>query len=123
MAVETLEPSTFPRFEALVELIIDYALVLIDFVAVIIIGSAIFVTLIYFLKHFKKILDSNSLETQTIRIRLGKMLLIGLDVLIAADVLKTIVHHGLVDLLVLAVIVSIRIVITWILSKETGSEF
>ncbi|MFB5600865.1 MAG: DUF1622 domain-containing protein [Nitrososphaeraceae archaeon] len=123
MAVDTLEPSTFPRFEALVELIIDYALVLIDFVAVIIIASAIFLTLIYFLKHFKKILDSNSPEPQKIRIRLGKMLLIGLDVLIAADVLKTIVHHGLVDLLVLAVIVAIRIVITWILSKETGSEF
>ena len=123
MAVETLDPSTFPIFENLVELIIDYVLVLIDFVAVIIIGAAIFLTLIYFVKHFKTILDSNSTDAQTIRIRLGKMLLIGLDVLIAADVLKTVVHHGLLDLLVLAVIVAIRIVITWILSKETGSEF
>jgi len=115
--------GSFPTFEGIVELIIEFTLVVIDFVAVIIIGTAIFLTLIYFIKHFKKILDSNAPETKTIRIRLGKMLLIGLDVLIAADVLKTIIHHGLVDLLVLAVIVGIRIVITWILSKETGSEF
>lgn len=123
MTLENTEISVFPRFEGFVQELIEFIVILIDLISVFIIAVSVLIAFIYFVKYFKKILDFKDPETHTIRIRLGKMLLIGLDVLIAADLLRTVVKQTLIELLGLAVIVGIRIVLTWILSKETGSDF
>ena len=49
-------------------------------------------------------------------------LLISLDFLVAADLLKSILVPSATELLILAVIVAIRIVLSWSLSKEIESR-
>ena len=48
-------------------------------------------------------------------------LLISLDLLVAADILKSFLVPSVTELITLAIIVAIRIVLSWSLSKEIGS--
>jgi uncharacterized membrane protein len=60
----------------------------------------------------------NSQRLRVIRADLGTYLLLSLEVLIAADIIKSIVEPGLTDLLILAGIVTIRTVLSVFLNKE-----
>jgi uncharacterized membrane protein len=55
---------------------------------------------------------------ETIRIDLGRYLLLGLEFLIAADIIRTIVKPSLEEVAVLLAIVAIRTVISYFLNKE-----
>jgi len=55
---------------------------------------------------------------EKIRIDLGRYLLLGLEFLIAADIIRTIVKPSLEEVLVLVAIVAIRTVISFFLNKE-----
>lgn len=60
-------------------------------------------------------------ELSTLRHRFGSYLLLGLEFLIAADILRTITHPNLEDIAILASIVGIRTVISYFLDKEVSS--
>ncbi len=60
----------------------------------------------------------NSQRLRVIRADLGTYLLLSLEFLIAADIIKSIVEPGLTDLLLLAGIVTIRTVLSVFLNKE-----
>jgi uncharacterized membrane protein len=57
---------------------------------------------------------------EKIRIDLGRYLLLGLEFLIAADIIRTIVKPSLEEVAVLVAIVAIRTVISYFLNKEIG---
>lgn len=57
-------------------------------------------------------------EMEQIRIRFGSYLLLGLDFMLAADIIHTIHNPALNELYVLALIVGIRSVISYFLTKE-----
>ncbi len=58
------------------------------------------------------------LPLEKIRIDLGRYLLLGLEFLIAADIIRTIVKPSLEEVAVLVAIVAIRTVISYFLNKE-----
>ena len=58
------------------------------------------------------------LPLERIRIDLGRYLLLGLEFLIAADIIRTIVKPSLEEVAVLLAIVAIRTVISYFLNKE-----
>ena len=58
------------------------------------------------------------MRLRVIRADLGTYLLLGLELLIAADILKTILEPGFSELLILAGIVILRTVLSYFLNKE-----
>jgi uncharacterized membrane protein len=60
----------------------------------------------------------NPVPLEKIRIDLGRYLLLGLEFLIAADIIRTIVKPSLEEVVVLVAIVAIRTVISYFLNKE-----
>ena len=92
-----------------------------------VVGAAIIVwgvTLITFrllkleIKRFKQ--KSIFRERETLRHQLGSYLLLGLEFLIAADIIGTITHPTLNDMAVLGSIVLIRTVISHFLEREVA---
>lgn len=61
-------------------------------------------------------------ERKHLRHLLGYYLLLGLEFLIAADIIDTLMKPTLQDLLVLGVIIIIRTVISWSLNAELRAE-
>lgn len=59
-------------------------------------------------------------EREALRHQLGSYLLLGLEFLIAADVIGTIIHPTLSDMAVLGSIVIIRTVISYFLEREVA---
>jgi uncharacterized membrane protein len=55
---------------------------------------------------------------ETIRLRLARGLLLALDFEVGSDILKTILVPSVRELTILAVIVEVRIALSWSLSKE-----
>ena len=64
--------------------------------------------------------DHLSRALQAARLRLGAYILAGLEFLIVADILFTIVHREFQDLINLAIIAAVRTVISYFLGKELG---
>lgn len=58
---------------------------------------------------------------EALRHQLGSYLLLGLEILIAADILRTITHPTLQDMALLAGIVVIRTVISFFLDKDLAA--
>lgn len=59
-----------------------------------------------------------SLPLEKIRYDFGRHLLLGLEFLIAADIMRTIADPGLEEVVILAIIVAIRTVISYFLTLE-----
>jgi uncharacterized membrane protein len=87
-------------------------------IAGIIIGVAVDLAFISFLKNLKKSTTDRTLGLETTRLGLARSLLLALDFEIGSDILKTILIPSITDLTILAVIVAVRIVLSWSLSKE-----
>jgi uncharacterized membrane protein len=59
---------------------------------------------------------------ENIRMRLARGLLIALDFEVGSDILKTVLDPSFTELAILSVIVGIRIVLSWSLSKELSRQ-
>lgn len=57
-------------------------------------------------------------ERETVRHQLGSYLLLGLEFLIAADIIRTVSHPTIRDMAILGIIVAIRTVISYFLDRE-----
>lgn len=80
----------------------------------------VFVTLYYFLKaEISALKGENAIKKREFaRFNFGTYLLLGLDFMLAADILHTIHNPVLSELYVLAAIVAIRSVISFFLTRE-----
>jgi uncharacterized membrane protein len=103
-------------------LILDYYLTLITIVIDVAVGLVIGISAILafasFLKHLTMKKEGLTTYWVTIRARLARGLLLALDFAIGSDILKTILVPTFTELIILAVVVGIRIILSWSLSKE-----
>jgi uncharacterized membrane protein len=90
----------------------------IDIAAGLIIGISALFGFISFLRILPKPIQEQTQEKETIRLRLARGMLLALDFEVGSDILKTVLVPSLNELSILAVVVSIRIVLSWSLSKE-----
>jgi uncharacterized membrane protein len=90
----------------------------IDVAAGLIIGISALLGLVSFLRVLTKSTEEQTQAKETIRLRLARGMLLALDFEVGSDILKTILVPSFNELAILAVIVSIRIVLSWSLSKE-----
>lgn len=100
--------------------VMDWASIIIGILGIlVIIWGVIYVFIKFLLKELRR-KDNNKLgmENEFLRHALGSYLLLGLEILIAADVIKTIRNPELKEIAVLASIVAIRTVISHFLDLE-----
>ena len=90
----------------------------IDIAAGIIIAISATTALIAFFKILRKSPKEQIQEKETSRLRLARRLLLALDFEVGSNILKTILVPSPNELSILAVVVGIRIVLSWSLSKE-----
>ena len=90
----------------------------IDIAAGIIIAILATTALIAFFKILRKSPKEQIQEKETSRLRLARRLLLALDFEVGSNILKTILVPSANELSILAVVVGIRIVLSWSLSKE-----
>ena len=87
-----------------------------------IIGLSVIVALIRVFKTLRHPKAQRDTEREVIRFRLAGGLLLALDFAVGSDILKTIVVPTINELAGLAIIVAIRIVLGWSLSKEISGH-
>lgn len=73
----------------------------------------------YIIYEFTKLTGHKSInQMRVIRITLGNYILIGLEFMIASDIIESFVSHSLEQLYYLAIIVLIRTIISYFLGRE-----
>ena len=109
------------------EQLIEYTVIALEIIVTIIIIIIVGITLVNLFKIMVSTLI-NKEEKEKQREYLGQLvrrmlrgLLISLDFLVAADLLKSILVPSVTELIILAFVVAIRIVLSWSLSKEIES--
>jgi len=90
----------------------------IDLAAGIVIGVSAIIALISFLQMLTKPSLEQIHEKEKIRLRLARGMLLALDFEVGSDILKIILVPGLNEIAILAIIVGIRIGLSWSLSRE-----
>ncbi|HEX7031478.1 MAG TPA: DUF1622 domain-containing protein [Nitrososphaera sp.] len=112
-----------PLLEQLLSLIIEYVSFGIDVASGFIIGTSVVIAIIGYartLGRAQKVGQGRIRES--IRFRLAGGLLLALDFQVGSDILKTILVPTTNELIMLAVIVGLRIVLGWSLSKEISGH-
>jgi uncharacterized membrane protein len=104
--------------ESLLVPFVNYLTFGIDIAAGLIIGISAILALISFCKILRKSTKEQTIDKETIRLRLARGMLLALDFEVGSDILKTILVPSVRELTILAVIVGIRIALSWSLSKE-----
>ena len=104
--------------EPLLTPFVNYLTFGIDIAAGLIIGISAIIAFISFLKILRKSTKQQTIDKETIRLRLARGLLLALDFEVGSDILKTILVPSVRELTILVVIVGIRIALSWSLSKE-----
>jgi uncharacterized membrane protein len=97
---------------------IELAALAIEIVAVAIIIGAIFYSLFHY--FYRSILDPEAKsQYQKLKVRLGKALLLGLEILVAADIIRTVALEATLEsVMVLGLLVLIRTFLSWALVVE-----
>jgi uncharacterized membrane protein len=116
LATSLLTVGSYER--SVVMVWIDYASIFIEVVAVIIIIAAIVLALIHYFIHyaFRRGIGDHYRE---FKIRIGRSLLLGLEVLVAADIVRTVaLEFTLQSILGLGALVLIRTFLSWALVLE-----
>ena len=120
--VEAAVEGSSESMEPFIDVIIGYITTGIDAAAAIIIGISVVIAFIgYFRTLFRRQKGEGSKE-DVIRFRLAGGLLLALDLVVGADILTTILDPSAEDLIRLSVIVAIRIILGWSLSKEISGH-
>ena len=97
---------------------IDIAAQVIELLAVVIIVVAIFYATVRYLLHAVVRRDEGN-HYQDLKVRLGRALLLGLEILVAADIVRTVALEAtLQSVLVLGLLVLIRTFLSWALVVE-----
>ena len=108
--------------EPLLDVILNYVTIGIEAAAAIIIGISAVVAFIGYIRSLYRPQRREGSKEYVIRFRLVGGLLMALDLVVGSDILTTILDPTTEDLFRLAVIVAIRIVLGWSLSKEISGH-
>lgn len=100
--------------------IFDFIVVCLNFLSIFVIVWDVLIAGIDFVRY--ELTEKDRLvaarENNFIRNYLGSYVLLGLEILIAADIIETIIHPTFEDIVRLAAVVIIRTVISYFLNKE-----
>ena len=113
-----LDLNGLTPIEAIRSYYIDLITFGIDLLAASVIIISVIMAVISFLKILKNPIKDQTVDKESIRLRLARGILLALDFEIGSDIIKTMRIPGIKELLILGVIVTIRIVLSWSLSKE-----
>ena len=115
--------GSLESLEHFIDMIIQYITLGIDIAAGIIIGISVAIAFIGYIRTlFRRQKREEVSKGDVIRFRLAGGLLLALDLVVGSDILTTILDPSAEDLLRLSVIVAIRIVLGWSLSKEISGH-
>jgi uncharacterized membrane protein len=120
-----MQESTGASIEAFLKPVINYISIAIEIAIAIIITGIVVVTLVGIIRVILSRRSKREEQTkhiQYIRYTLIRGLLIALDFVVAADILKTILAPSSTELATLVVVVVIRILLSWSLTKEIQSH-
>jgi uncharacterized membrane protein len=120
-----MQESTDASIEAFLKPVINYISIAIEIAIAIIITGIVVVTLVGIIRVIISRRSNREEQTkhiQYIRYTLIRGLLIALDFVVAADILKTILAPSSTELVTLVVVVVIRILLSWSLTKEIQSH-
>jgi uncharacterized membrane protein len=117
-AVQGSQSVSGQSLEYLIRPYVGYLTFGIDIAAGIIIAISAATALFAFFKILRKSPTEQTQDKETIRLQLARGLLLALDFEVGSDILKTILVPSANELAILAVVVGIRIVLSWSLSKE-----
>ena len=115
--VEAVEGSS-ESLEHFIDQIIQYITTGIDAAAAIIIGISVVIAFIGYIRTLYRHQKGQVEKGDAVRFRLAGGLLLALDLEVGSDILKTLVVPTPNELLILSVIVALRIILGWSLSKE-----
>ena len=109
--------------EVLLKQLIDHTVFALESLITILIIIIVVITLVSFFKIMLSSFKKRDREQQSTTIhrtviRMLRGLLVSLDFLIAADILKTMLVPSITELGILVVVVVIRILLSWSMSKE-----
>lgn len=115
--------GSLESLEHFIDMIIQYITLGIDIAAGIIIGISVAIAFIGYIRTlFRRQKREEVSKGDVIRFRLAGGLLLALDLVVGSDILTTILEPNAEDLLRLSVIVAIRIILGWSLSKEISGH-
>lgn len=120
--IEAAVEGSSESLEPLLDVIIEYITTGIEAAAAIIIGISVVVAFIGYIRSLYRSRKGEGSKAEVIRFRLVGGLLMALDFVVGADILTTILDPSTEDLFRLAVIVAIRIILGWSLSKEISGH-
>lgn len=103
-----------------IESIMEKIILLMDGIAIIILIFGVCLTTFYFIKASLKSGDLNLLSknNKTLRNQIASYILLAFEILIASDIIRSIIKPDLQDILVLGALVIIRTLISYFLDKE-----
>ncbi len=119
--VEAVEGSS-ESLEHFIGVVIGYITLGIEVAAGIIIGISVIIAFIGYIRTLSRRQKGDVSKGDVIRFRLAGGLLLALDLVVGSDILTTILDPSTEDLIRLSVIVAIRIVLGWSLSKEISGH-
>ena len=119
--VEAVEGSA-ESLEPFLDVILNYITVGIEVAAAIIIGISAVIAFIGYIRTLSRRQKGEVSKGDAVRFRLAGGLLLALDLVVGSDILTTILDPSTEDLIRLSVIVAIRIVLGWSLSKEISGH-
>jgi uncharacterized membrane protein len=119
--VEAVEGSA-ESLEPFLDVILNYVTIGIEVAAAIIIGISAVIAFIGYIRTLSRRQKEEVSKGDAVRFRLAGGLLLALDLVVGSDILTTILDPSAEDLIRLSVIVAIRIVLGWSLSKEISGH-
>lgn len=119
--VEAVEGSA-ESLEPFLNVILNYVTIGIEVAAAIIIGISAVIAFIGYIRTLSRRQKGEVSKGDAVRFRLAGGLLLALDLVVGSDILTTILDPSAEDLIRLSVIVAIRIVLGWSLSKEISGH-
>ncbi len=102
------------------KLIAGYVAVGAEIAAGLVIGLGVLVGIFNYLRHFFQPSPNQINSTENIRLRLGRILALGLEFTVASDILRTAVAPTRQDILNLGAIVMLRSLLNYFLEREIG---
>jgi uncharacterized membrane protein len=119
--IEAVEGSS-ESLEHFIGVLIGYITLGIEVAAGIIIGISVVIAFIGYIRTMSRRQKEDVSKGDVIRFRLAGGLLLALDLVVGSDILTTILDPSTEELLRLSVIVAIRIILGWSLSKEISGH-
>jgi uncharacterized membrane protein len=108
--------------EEFVRPFLQYLTIVIDIAAGMVIAISIIRGFIMFLRTIRRSPLEQSKHEPSIKRYIGNGLILALDIEVGADIIRTILTPSTPELLALAVVVGIRIALSWSLSRDIGVE-